>query len=78
VKQCYDAVVTIHPTAAGKMTVRFGITSSGWVATSCLVDSELNAASVDLCVLDRLRAWKFPQPDGGGWVIVTYPFDFSR
>jgi outer membrane biosynthesis protein TonB len=78
VKACYDAVAATHPDASGALRVRFGIAPSGAVETSCLVSSELNDAAVERCVVELLLSWKFPAPDGGGWVAVTYPFQFSR
>jgi hypothetical protein len=29
------------------------------------------------CVLARVRRWRFPEPKGGGEVVVTYPWIFS-
>lgn len=78
VKACYDTVWTTHPDAQGRMMVRLGIAPSGSVETSCLVSSSLNDSSVELCVVDDLLRWTFPRPDGGGWVIVSYPFVFTR
>jgi hypothetical protein len=78
VKACYDAVETTHPSAAGQMMVRFGIDASGGVRTSCLVSSELHDTRVERCVVDLPLAWRFPQPQGGGWVVVSYPFVFTR
>ena len=78
VKDCYDAIAFTQTDAKGTMRVKFGIGPSGAVQTSCLVSSELGAASVDDCVLERVLTWRFPAPDGGGWVIVTYPFVFTR
>ena len=78
VKACYDAVVATHPDARGTLRVRFGMSPSGAVETSCLVSSELNDAAVERCVVELLLSWRFPAPEGGGWVAVTYPFQFSR
>jgi len=25
-----------------------------------------------------VKRWEFPKPDGGGLVIVSYPFQFNR
>jgi hypothetical protein len=34
-------------------------------------------AKVTACGLARFKAMKFPRPDGGGEVIVKYPFIFK-
>jgi len=78
VKACYDAVTATHPAAAGKVMIKFGITASGRVATSCLESSELHDPSVEGCIVDLPFSWTFPKPDGGGWVLVSYPFVFTR
>jgi hypothetical protein len=77
-KACYDAITFTHGDAAGKVMVRFGIAPSGGVETSCLVSSALNDPSVDRCVVDLPLTWRFPKPEGGGWVVVSYPFIFFR
>jgi len=77
-KTCYDAITEAHPDAAGKVMVRFGIAPSGVVQTSCLVSSDLNDTPADRCIVDVPLRWTFPKPEGGGWVVVNYPFVFSR
>jgi hypothetical protein len=32
---------------------------------------------VDACVVEAIRRWEFPKPDGGGVAIVTYPFQLA-
>ena len=78
VRACYDAAAAANPDGRGRVMVRFGITPSGRVATSCLVSSELHDPSVERCVVDLPFGWSFPKPDGGGWVVVSYPFVFDR
>jgi TonB family protein len=78
VRECYDAIGLTQPSARGRLAIKFGISPSGAVQTSCLVSSDLGAPPVDACVLERVLNWRFPAPEGGGWVIVTYPFTFER
>ena len=78
VRECYDAIGRTQPSARGRSAIKFGISPSGAVQTSCLVATDLGAPAVDACVLERALNWRFPAPDGGGWVIVTYPFTFER
>jgi TonB family protein len=77
-KACYDSIADSHPEKQGRVIVRFAIAPSGAVETSCLVASSLNEASVDRCVVERPLGWRFPEPQGGGWVVVDYPFVFER
>jgi hypothetical protein len=37
----------------------------------------MNDMNVESCVLRTIRRINFPRPDGGGEVIVTYPFLFT-
>ena len=37
----------------------------------------MGSASVEQCVVGRFMRMQFPQPKGGGIVIVSYPFLFS-
>ncbi|HXJ21205.1 MAG TPA: AgmX/PglI C-terminal domain-containing protein [Polyangia bacterium] len=77
-RACYDAVAQTDPAAAGMLKLTFGIAPSGQVATSCLESSQLRDAVVERCMADIPLSWTFPPPEGGGWVVVTYPYLFTR
>lgn len=34
----------------------------------------LGNVRTEQCIVAAVRRWSFPAPDGGGVVIVTYPF----
>jgi hypothetical protein len=36
--------------------------------------TSLHNATVERCITQKIRTWKFPEPKGGGIVIVNYPF----
>jgi len=78
VKTCYDAALAERPTAKGKLMIKFGVDGFGRVRTSCLVSSELREVHVERCMVDLPLGWTFPKPEGGGWVVVSYPFVFKR
>jgi Ca-activated chloride channel family protein len=42
-----------------------------------VASSTLGDASVENCIAQAVRRWRFPQPGGGGIVIVTYPFQLT-
>jgi TonB family protein len=77
-RACYDGIAAAQPGAQGRVMVRFGISPSGAVQTSCVVSSDLQAPSVDACLLERVLTWQFPAVRGGGWVVINYPFIFVR
>ena len=74
IKYCYERELTKNPTLAGKITVKFTIGKDGSVSTAS--GSGLNATA-DKCIIDKFYQMKFPEPQGGGIVIVNYPFTFS-
>ena len=77
VKACYDQQLVKRPRLKGRITVQFTINATGAVAESVLSDTTMNNAQVSDCVVAAIRNWKFPAPEGGGIVIVTYPFNFT-
>jgi hypothetical protein len=74
VKFCYEQQLPRHPELAGRISVQFTIASSGAVVGSLLQSSTVGNVAVESCVVQAVRRWDFPQPQGGGAVIVSYPF----
>lgn len=77
IKYCYQKEVQKTPSLTGKLTTRFTISKDGSVGTARVAKSTLENSSVDRCVLKTLFRMNFPQPRGGGHVMVTYPFSFE-
>ena len=74
VKFCYERGLQNRPDLEGRLTMRFMIAPSGMVQVASVSGSTLGDAGVESCVLASVRRWTFPQPEGGGGVMVTYPF----
>jgi TonB family protein len=74
---CYERQLSAHPELEGKVAVRFTIGPSGKVETQKIGDTTLRNATVEGCILSRVAQWKFPTPQGGTSVNVTYPFLFK-
>lgn len=74
---CYERQLSADPNLYGKIAVRFTIGSLGAVETQRISETTLRSASVENCILQRVAAWKFPVPEGGTKVNVTYPFLFK-
>lgn len=74
---CYERQLSASPDLFGKVAVRFTIGSSGGVEAQKIGDTTLKNATVEGCILNRVAAWKFPAPQGGTKVLVTYPFLFK-
>ena len=75
--QCYERALSAKPDLFGKVSVKFTIGSSGEVTTQNIGDTTLKSATVEGCILSKVAKWKFPSPQGGTKVMVTYPFLFK-
>lgn len=76
-KYCYEKQLNANPNLAGKVSVYFTIAPTGSVANASVSESSMGDATVESCVASVMKSLKFPQPKGGGIVVVTYPFVFS-
>jgi TonB family protein len=76
-KYCYSRQLDRDPNMWGKVTVNFTIGKNGRVGEAQVITSSLNNVNVEECVLRTIRRIIFPRPQGGGEVIVTYPFLFT-
>jgi hypothetical protein len=74
IKYCYSKELTRFPNLAGKVAVKFTISPKGYVTQATVSQTTLRNASVERCIAEKIRTWKFPEPKGGGIVIVNYPF----
>jgi TonB family protein len=73
---CYNTELNHDPNLAGKVAVNFTIDGSGAVSDASASQNTTNNNNVEQCMLSRIRRWKFPEPKGGGVVVVTYPWIF--
>jgi TonB family protein len=77
VRFCYEQQLNTRPDLQGRVTVNFIISGSGAVQSSAVRSSDLGNPEVERCIVQAVRRWTFPQPDGGGIVGVNYPFVLS-
>lgn len=76
-RDCYDRYLPQNPTMAGRVEVSFMIDSAGAVSNATVASSTLGMPGAESCMTTRLRRWRFPEPDDGGVVNVSFPFDFA-
>jgi outer membrane biosynthesis protein TonB len=76
VRACYERELLRDPGLAGKIVLEWGISTSGTVSSAKTKSSTMKNASVEGCILNSLKTWKFP-PARGGNVIISYPFMFN-
>jgi hypothetical protein len=76
-RRCYEDSLGPCPAANDRVTVQFRIhPSTGRVDLLRVVESTL-APRAEACVLRVFRELQFPLPEGGGPVVVSYPFRFA-
>ncbi len=76
IKYCYEKELSSNPSLAGKVAVSFEIDPTGAVMSALVAESTLGSEAAERCMLQRIRAWKFPEPQGGGFVNVNFPWLF--
>ncbi|MBX2989172.1 MAG: AgmX/PglI C-terminal domain-containing protein [Bdellovibrionaceae bacterium] len=74
---CYERQLSANPDLFGKVAVRFTIGPTGSVESQNIGDTTLKNATVEGCILNKVASWRFPAPQGGTKVMVTYPFLFK-
>ncbi len=78
VRYCYEQQLAQNPDLRGRVIIRFVISPSGAVTTSAVAGSTLGNPAAEQCVARAVQRIAFPQPEGGGVVIVNYPFAFEQ
>ena len=74
IKLCYDAGLSLDPALSGRVEVKFVIGPDGLVSRAELFESTIESAVVEDCIVDAIADIEFPPPEGGGIVVVQYPF----
>ena len=77
IKFCYEQELQKSPDLSGKVSVMFTIDPAGAVNEANVSESSLSNNTAESCMLARIRRWKFPEPQGGGVVSVTFPWIFK-
>jgi hypothetical protein len=75
---CYEQGLQGDPRLSGRVAIKWTIGANGQVKTAQVDGSTVNSKIVEDCILARLKSWKFPLPQGGVDVSVSYPFMLKR
>lgn len=78
VRFCYEQALQGTPNLSGRVAMGFTIGGNGLVKTAGVESSSMANKGVEDCITMRLKTWKFPLPQGGVDVKVTYPFVLRR
>ena len=74
VEACYLEALRRDVNLRGTVTVRFLIEADGHVSAATPVGDTLGDTRATQCIARVVTSWRFPAPEGGGRVSVTYPF----
>ncbi|MBT3224102.1 MAG: AgmX/PglI C-terminal domain-containing protein, partial [Proteobacteria bacterium] len=78
IRYCYERELTPNPSLSGKITIKFVVAKDGSVSKASVKTNTMGNQAVGECVVSRFERMQFPQPKGGGIVIVSYPLVFQR
>jgi hypothetical protein len=76
VRYCYEKELQTRPDLEGKIVMRFVVGGNGAVLAAKAAESTLADPSVEQCLARQIQTWQFPAVQGGGVVVVRYPFLF--
>ena len=74
---CYEAGLKSNADLAGKVAIKFTIEKDGAVGAVSDGGSDMPDKNVTACVRRAFNGLSFPEPEGGGQVVVVYPIVFS-
>jgi hypothetical protein len=74
VRFCYEQQLNQRPDLAGRVVVQFVISPTGAVQMAAVSQSDMGSPPVETCIAGAVQRWSFPAPEGGGIVVVNYPF----
>ena len=79
--KAFDACYTLGADKDGKLsgtvTIQATVGPNGTVNEASVKKSTVKNTKVDDCVRDAFKTIKFPQPAGGGTVMISYPMTFG-
>ncbi len=77
IRHCYNRGLVRDAKLAGRVVIRWVIDTLGKVSVATVASSELADDGVGQCMADAVKRWTFPKTEGGGTVVVNYPFLLS-
>lgn len=74
VRACFEQRLAIGAWES-RIVTQFEIAPSGSVKRAVVIETTVPPdQSVEQCITNHMLTWRFPAPNGGGSVIVSYPF----
>lgn len=78
IKTCYTDGLKNNPNIEGKVVIEWDIANDGSVSKAGVKSSALKDEAVENCIVDKVKALKFPAPPTGNVANISYPFVFSK
>lgn len=78
IKTCYDDGLKNNPNIQGKIVIEWDLASDGSVSKAAVKSSELKSETVENCIVNKIKALKFPASPTGTIANISYPFSFSK
>ena len=75
---CYEKALASEPKLAGTVVVEMTVDKEGRIAKTAKLESNTKYVPVDECILAAVAKWQFPKPQGGGNVVIAYPFKLEH
>lgn len=77
VRYCYEVALRQTPGLEGEIRVSFTIVADGSVSATNVAANTVGSPELAACIASRPRTWLFPQPEGGGTVVVNQTLVFA-
>ena len=78
IQYCYQKELTKAPTLKGKVVIKFVVAKNGSVSSASTKWSTMGSDAVEKCIESRFKRMQFPEPKGGGIVVISYPIIFTH
>ncbi|TVR02324.1 MAG: hypothetical protein EA398_08215 [Deltaproteobacteria bacterium] len=67
-RECVRSTQSADDLSSGRLSIQVVVSPEGEVAAAAVVERTGGVQPVEACVLQRVRAWEYPEPRGGGIV----------
>lgn len=76
VRTCYLQGAVCRPGLTGRVTVKLIIAPDGRVSIAAVESSSMGYPAVERCIANAVEGYRFPESEGDGITVVTYPYVF--
>ena len=78
VRRCYQKGLAMNVDFGGAIKIKLVVSDTGSVVNAKVVESEVNHAEVEDCVIVAAKSWTFPKPADGYFKTLRHTFDFGE